>query len=302
MDTRQHQPLVVICGPTASGKTAVAVQLARQYGGEIICADSRTVYKGMDIGTAKPSREEQQEVPHHLLDVVSPKERFTAYDFQQLSLKAIEGIRSRGKLPIMVGGTGLYIDSVVFNYKFPEQASLKARSRYEKMSADELYQYCIKNNIKLPENYKNKRHLINSILRINNNNSRDRDVIHNTIIVGITTDKEELKQRIVQRAEHMFDQGVAEEAEKMAKTYGWNNEAMTGNIYSLIKDYIDGDMSYEQVINKFTTLDLQLAKRQITWLKRNKHITWLPRDLVFSYVSDQLNGLQARTNRTKMIS
>ena len=296
MASNSDKPLLVIVGPTASGKSDLAMKVATKYDGEIICADSRTIYRGMDIGTAKPSAEEQKQVPHHSLDVVSPGDRFTVYDFQQLAFRAIEDIRSRNKLPVMVGGTGLYIDSVIFNYQFPKQIPLKTRLRYEGMSTEELYKYCIKNNIKLPENYKNKRHLINSIVRKNDNNSSNNRIIDNIIIVGITTSKEELKQRIIQRAEHMFDQGVVDEAKKLGEIYGWNNEAMTGNIYPLIKKYIDGNLSYEEVIDKFTTLDWQLAKRQITWLKRNSHIQWMTKDLVFSYISDRLDNWQARTN------
>ena len=296
MASNSDKPLLVIVGPTASGKSDLAMKVATKYDGEIICADSRTIYRGMDIGTAKPSAEEQKQVPHHLLDVVSPGDRFTVYDFQQLAFRAIEGIRSRNKLPVMVGGTGLYIDSVIFNYQFPKQIPLKTRLRYEEMSTEELYKYCIKNNIKLPKNYKNKRHLINSIVRKNDNNSINNRIIDNIIIVGITTSKEELKQKIIQRAEHMFDQGVVDEAKKLGEIYGWNNEAMTGNIYPLIKKYIDGNLSYEEVIDKFTTLDWQLAKRQITWLKRNSHIQWMTKDLVFSYISDRLDNWQARTN------
>ena len=296
MASNSDKPLLVIVGPTASGKSDLAMKVATKYDGEIICADSRTIYRGMDIGTAKPSAEEQKQVPHHSLDVVSPGDRFTVYDFQQLAFRAIEDIRSRNKLPVMVGGTGLYIDSVIFNYQFPKQIPLKTRLRYEGMSTEELYKYCIKNNIKLPENYKNKRHLINSIVRKNDNNSSNNRIIDNIIIVGITTSKEELKQRIIQRAEHMFDQGVVDEAKKLGEIYDWNNEAMTGNIYPLIKKYIDDNLSYEEVIDKFTTLDWQLAKRQITWLKRNSHIQWMTKDLVFSYISDRLDNWQARTN------
>ena len=290
MASNSDKPLLVIVGPTASGKSDLAMKVATKYDGEIICADSRTIYRGMDIGTAKPSAEEQKQVPHHSLDVVSPGDRFTVYDFQQLAFRAIEDIRSRNKLPVMVGGTGLYIDSVIFNYQFPKQIPLKTRLRYEGMSTEELYKYCIKNNIKLPENYKNKRHLINSIVRKNDNNSSNNRIIDNIIIVGITTSKEELKQRIIQRAEHMFDQGVVDEAKKLGEIYDWNNEAMTGNIYPLIKKYIDDNLSYEEVIDKFTTLDWQLAKRQITWLKRNSHIQWMTKDLVFSYISDRLDN------------
>lgn len=296
MVPNSDKPLLVIVGPTASGKSDLAMKVATKYDGEIICADSRTIYRGMDTGTAKPSKKEQKQVPHHLLDVALPGDRFTVYDFQQLAFRVIEDIRSRNKLPIIVGGTGLYIDSVIFNYQFPKKVPLKTRLKYEEMSTKELYKYCIKNNIKLPKNYKNKRHLINSIVRKNNNNSNDNRIGDNIIIVGITTSKEELRQRIIQRAEHMFDQGVVDEAKKLGEIYGWDNEAMTGNIYPLIKKYIDGNLLYEEVIDKFTTLDWKLAKRQITWLKRNSHVQWMTRDSVFSYTSDRLNNRQARTN------
>lgn len=296
MASHSDKPLVVIVGPTASGKSDLAMKVAAEFNGEIICADSRTIYKGMDVGTAKPSVEDQNQIPHHLLDVVLPGDRFTAYDFQQLALKVIKDIRSRNKLPIMVGGTGLYVDSVIFDYKFPKQASLEARSYYETMSVDELSKYCIKNNIKFPQNYKNKRHLVNSIIRESDTNSNSNSIIDNIIIVGLTTNKEELKQRIMQRSEQMFEQGVVGEAKKLGKIYGWNNEAMTGNIYRLIKDYLNGDLSQKQTIDKFTTLDWRLAKRQITWLKRNKHIKWLGRGQAFSYISDQLQVRRTRTN------
>ena len=118
MDTTNSQPLVVICGPTASGKSEIAMHLARQKNGEIICADSRTIYKYMDIGTAKPSLQDQREVPHHLLDIVEPGQRFTVVDFKSRALGVIADMRKRGKLPILVGGTGLYIDSIIYDYQF----------------------------------------------------------------------------------------------------------------------------------------------------------------------------------------
>ena len=116
-----EQPLVVIAGPTASGKSELAMKLAERFNGEIICADSRTIYKNMDIGTAKPTKLDQKAITHHLLDMIEPGELFSVYDFQQQAKAAINAIRSSGKLPIMVGGTGLYIDSVVFYYYFTQK-------------------------------------------------------------------------------------------------------------------------------------------------------------------------------------
>jgi tRNA dimethylallyltransferase len=142
-------PLVVIVGPTASGKSALAIELAEQFGGEIICADSRTVYKGMDIGTAKPSLEDQARVPHWGLDLVDPNEPFSVADFQTYAFEKIADVRSRGKIPFLVGGSGLYIDAVIFEFKFME-IDTALRAKLDKMSLEELHDYCIENNINLP--------------------------------------------------------------------------------------------------------------------------------------------------------
>lgn len=156
-------PLIVIVGPTASGKTSLAIRLAQKYGGEIICADSRTVYRDMDIGTAKPTPEERALVSHWGLDLVSPGERFTAADFKRYALEKIDEIRARGHVPFIVGGTGLYVDSVVFDYEFGGSVDESQRQELEVLSIEELHKYCFKHNISLPENNKNKRHLIRAI-------------------------------------------------------------------------------------------------------------------------------------------
>ena len=181
------RPLVVITGPTASGKTSLAIRIAKKFNGEIICADSRTVYKGMDIGTAKPTKEEQAGVPHWGIDLVEPGERFTVADFQEYAYKKIDDIRSRGKLPMLVGGTGLYIDAVIDGYEFSGDADCKLRKRLEEMTLDDLYEYCTKNNINLPENKKNKRYVIRSIERKSISVKIHREIFNNIIVVGIAT-------------------------------------------------------------------------------------------------------------------
>src|SRR5688572_21256799 len=158
-----NKPLIVIAGPTASGKSALAMKVAKKYNGEIICADSRTVYKGMDIGTAKPSAVDRKEVPHHLLDIVQPNQPFTAADFKEQALAAIDDISGRGKLPIMVGGTGLYIDSVIFDYRFGDPADPDKRAQLQDMTLEQLQQMCVMEGIRLPENTKNKRHLVRAV-------------------------------------------------------------------------------------------------------------------------------------------
>ncbi len=277
-NVRSEPPLVVIVGPTASGKTALAIELAEQFGGEIICADSRTVYRYMDIGTAKPTPEERSRIPHWGLDLVEPGQRFTAADFQQYAEEKIRDIRSRNKVPMLVGGTGLYIDSVLFSYSFGPDRDEKRRQELETMSIGELHNYCTLNNISLPQNKENKRYVIRAIEQNMINNSSRKEPLNNSIIVGIATEKEVLRIKIRDRIEQLLQSGVVEEARILGNKYGWNNEAMTGNIYRLIHRFDQGEITYEEFIHQAEIKDRQLAKRQLTWLKRNKFITWLPLD------------------------
>jgi tRNA dimethylallyltransferase len=273
MASTAQPPLIAIVGPTASGKTELAINLALRWGGEIICADSRTVYKGMDIGTAKPSLEEQAKVPHHLLDVVDPDDNFSVADFQRLAKQAIESIRSRHRTPFLVGGTGLYVDSILFDYKFGPKADQAQRSKFESMSVEQLQEYCKNNNIELPENSKNKRYLIRNIER-GGVVSSDKYIIKDCFVVGISTDKAILKARIEKRADSLFASGMLEEAIEIAEQYNWKGEAFTGNIYRLAQTVQRGEMSFAEARDKFITLDWRLAKRQLTWLRRHSFIHW----------------------------
>ncbi len=283
---RVGYPLIVIVGPTASGKTTVAVELAEQLGGEIICADSRTIYKDMDIGTAKPSSEERQRVVHWGIDLVSPDQEFTVSDFKQYADEKIADIRSRGKVPILVGGTGLYTDAVIFDYQFGGKADVLKREYLESLRLEELHVYCYKNNIELPENRRNKRYVIRTIERSRRTGRRQQEPIDGSIIVGIATEKDELRTRIADRAEQLFAQPVVEEAKMLGKKYGWESEAMTGNIYPLLRSHLCGEMSLEEVKSRFKDLDWKLAKRQLTWFRRNPHIEWLTRGDVTTYVNE----------------
>lgn len=267
-------PLVVIVGPTASGKTSLAIELAEKFGGEIICADSRTIYKGMDIGTAKPTADERARVPHWGLDLVEPGDYFSAADFKQYAYQKIDEIRERGHVPFLVGGTGLYVDAVVFDYEFGARADDKLRADLNALSLEELHEYCYKNNIKLPENYKNRRYVIRAIEQNNVPTSRKAKPVSTSIIVGIATERDILRERIEARSEQIFDDGVVEEATLLGKKYGWENEAMTGNVYPLVRAYLKKEITKEEMQEKFTTLDWRLAKRQLTWLRRNSHIQW----------------------------
>lgn len=282
---RPEPPLVVIVGPTASGKTALAIKLAKQYNGEIICADSRTVYEGMDIGTAKPSREEQAGVPHWGLDAVQPDQRFTAAEFKRYAIGKIAEIRSRGRVPFVVGGTGLYVDGILFDYQYDDAYDPALRQRLAVLTVQELQNYCVENNIQLPKNTQNSRHLIRAIEQKSINNKRKDEIIPNTIVVGIATNRDTLRKRIALRSEQMLSNGVVDEAIKLGKKYGWDIAAMTGNIYPLIKLHLENQVTEEELEVKNTTYDWQLAKRQMTWFRRNPYIYWGHNEQIHDYVA-----------------
>ena len=292
--TTYHLPLVVIVGPTASGKTSLAIKIAKDFGGEIICADSRSIYKGLDIGTAKPTVGEQREVKHWGLDLVGPGERFTVADFKKYANAAIDDIRSRGKIPFIVGGTGLYIDGVILDYKFTSSEVVFNRGSFESLSIDELHDYCRKHNISLPENSKNIRYVIRAIERNGINNTRNAKPNSNTIVVGISTERSLLRQRIKLRVEQMFNNGIVDETNKLGELYGWDSEPLTGNVYRIVRDLIDGRVSLEEAKIKAEIQDWRLAKRQITWFRRNSFIKWCSLDDAEEYIG-QILAKQARS-------
>lgn len=282
------KPLVVITGPTASGKTSLAIDLAKRYGGEIICADSRTIYRGMDIGTAKPTVEERRGVPHWGLDLVDPGESFSAAQFKAYAEQKITEIRQRSRLPFLVGGTGLYVDAVIFDFQFGSQADERLRQTLADMSVEELQNHCHKNNIELPENKKNKRYLIR---KIEQNGAKIRGSIaprDDCIVVGITTNKKELRTKIEFRAEQIFENNVVEEAIALGEKYGWQSEAMTGNIYPIIYRYIQGDIDEVELRRQFVLSDWHLVKRQLTWLRRNPYLLWGDIQAIEHYLSQLL--------------
>lgn len=283
-----EQPLIVIVGPTASGKTTLAIEVAKQFSGEIICADSRTVYKGMDIGTAKPTKAQQSEVPHFGLDLVGPDEPFSVFEFKKYADQKIAEIKKRGHIPILVGGTGLYIDAVLFDYQFGIGIDKKLRSKLQHMSLTELYDYCESHKINLPENYKNKRYVIRTIENSGSNIIRKIEPVYKNIIVGITTDKILLREQIITRIEQLIENGVVEEATKLGKKYGWEIEAMKSNMYPLIHRYIENDITNDDLVAKSVTVDWRLAKRQLTYLRRNKFIHWMTISEANKYLLDQL--------------
>jgi len=284
-------PLIVIVGPTASGKTALAIKLAKQFNGEIICADSRTIYQEMNIGTAKPTQKEQEQVKHWGIDLIAPDEKFTAADFQKYANDKIHEIRLRSKIPFLVGGSGLYVDAVIFDYKFGDAADEKIREELNKMTVRELQDYCEKHNIPLPKNRENKRYLVRSIERGNDSeNSRDK-IRDDAITIGIDIAKGELRERIAKRTREIFDGGIEAETKQLAKKYSWDSEAMKSNIYPIVWRILSGGISRDEAIRLAEIADWHLAKKQLTWFRRNPQIKWLKRNEVEKYLREKLESL-----------
>ena len=266
-------PLVVLVGPTASGKSRIALQLAEKFNGEIISADSRAIYKHLDIGTAKPTLDQLQKVPHHLIDIVEPDQPFTAADFKQAANEAIADVASRGKLPILVGGTGLYVDSVIFDYTFLPPGDAQERERLSRLSVEALQQLLKARGIPLPLNEHNPRHLIRR-LEAGYIPTEPRQLRANTVVIGIEVEPDELKQRIAIRVDAMFAQGLAHEATSMGERYGWQVQALQTIGYREFRAYAEGTQSLTETHDQIVQDTISYAKRQRTWFKRNKSIQW----------------------------
>lgn len=266
---------LVIVGQTASGKSELAIKLAKKFNGEIICADSRTIYQGMDIGTAKPTEGNQTEVKHHLLDVVEPSEEFSAAEFKQLALQKIKNISGRGKLPLLVGGTGLYINGVVYDYGFGSKKDIKRRHDLEQLSDERLYDLAKSLGIGENEvNFKNRRHLIRAVER-GGVIKEDSKLQPGYVLIGIKISPDELKNRIKARLDDMLSAGLKEEVQGLADRYGFDAPGMNAICYREWRGYLDGEQAIEQVKQNLYKHTWQYAKRQKTWFKRDKNIQWI---------------------------
>lgn len=271
--------LIALVGETASGKSALAMELARQFDGELICADSWTVYKGFDIGTAKPSATEQAEVRHHLLDVADPERGFSAVEFQKLARQAIGDIRACGRLPILVGGTGLYIDSVLFDYQFLPAPPQGMREELNKLSLEELqHQVHVQGLDTAGIDLQNRRRIIRLIENRGVRPSKGQ-MREDALVLGIVVDKEHLRERAIRRVDAMLAAGLEDEVRNLAERYGWEAEPMKGIGYREWRPYFEPQpelhQDLEQTRERIISATMGLAKRQRTWFKRNEHIHWL---------------------------
>ena len=268
-------PLVVIVGETASGKSALALELAERFNGELICADSWTVYRGFDIGTAKPTAQEQARVPHHLLDIADPREGFSAVIFQRLAKEVIADITARGKLPILVGGTGLYIDSILYDYGFLPPSDPALRAELSALSLAAVLNRADELGLDTTGvDTRNKRRVIR-LIENNGLQPTKHELRDNTLVLGLQVPRDELRARVTARVDTMLAAGLENEACELAGLYGWDAEPMKGIGYREWQPYFAGTQNLDETRERILKATMDLAKRQRTWFKRNNGIQWL---------------------------
>ncbi len=269
--------LLVIVGPTASGKSALGLKIAQKFNAEIINADSRSIYRYMDIGTAKPTSQEMLLIPHHLVNIKNPNQVYSASKFKRDALKAIDDIVSRGRLPIIVGGTGLYVDSLLFDYQFPGLNTDTNRKTLRELPHEELLQKLLDSDFEAFDSIdlKNPHRVLRAVETAGFPRSKSTDMRPDTLVIGLSLNKEVIQKRIYSRIKKMLREGLINEVEQVGETFGWDNESMTGPAYRSFKGVILSDKTIADASQEFAKRDIALAKRQMTWFKRNKNIHWL---------------------------
>lgn len=311
------QPLIVLTGPTAVGKTSLSISLAKAVNGEIISADSMQVYKKMDIGSAKIRSEEMQAIPHHLVDVLEPEEEFHIVKFQQMAKKAMEDIYSRGKIPILVGGTGFYIQAVTKDIDFTEaqqendyRKELEALAeekggehlhemlrKVDPVSADAIHAHNVKRVIRALEFYNQN----GSPISAHNEEQKQHESPYNLAYFVLNMPRELLYERIDLRVDQMMKEGLLEEVSRL-KEEGCHRGmvSMQGLGYKEILAYLDGEYPLEEAVRVLKRDTRHFAKRQLTWFRREQELTWVNKDQ-FSYQEDQILDYMLETCRKKGI-
>ncbi len=272
--------VIVITGPTAVGKTKLSIELAKRYNGEIINADAVQVYKGLDIGSAKVTEEEKEDIPHHLFDIKEVDEEYTIYHYQKDCRKLIKEVQGRGKTPILVGGTGLYIKAALYDYKLTEE---KETNTYDNLTDKELYNKLLEldKNIVIDKN--NRRRLIRALNYYKENNksintNTTNKLLYDAIFIGLTTDRRILYDKINSRVDIMIKEGLLNEVkvfyDKNIRTKPLLNAIGYREIYS----YFDGNISLEEAIDKIKQNSRHYAKRQYTFFNHQLPVVWFETD------------------------
>lgn len=311
-----REPLVILTGPTAVGKTKLSIALAKAIGGEIISADSMQVYKYMDIGSAKIRPEEMQGVKHYLVDELEPSEEFHVVRFQQMAKHAIEEIRSRGHIPILVGGTGFYIQAIVNDIDFTENEASPYRQELETLAAEKGAEYLheelkkadpesaeaihannVKRVIRALEFYK----LTGKKISQHNEEQREKESPYNFAYFVLNDDRVKLYARIEQRIDEMLEEGLVEEVTRL-KEMGYHRGmvAMQGLGYKEVLAYLDGECTLDEAVEILKRDTRHFAKRQITWFKRERDVIWLNKE-DYAYDEEQILGQMLNILREKEI-
>lgn len=282
----KKQKVLVIVGPTASGKTSLAVMVAKKYEGEVISADSRQVYRGLDIGTEKITEKEMGGIPHHLIDVCDPKETYTVEMFKQQATDAVAHIFEKGKLPIVVGGTGWYIDALIYDHLIPPvPPNPELREALEKQTNEELLRLLSEKDPKRTETIDphNKRRLVRALEIIDALGSvpelERKDMVYDALIIGIEADDAALKERIEKRLDRALQGGLIEETKKLHESgVSWQRMDEFGLEYRLAGRFIRGEIDEKTMREEMLRELWQYVKRQRTWFKRNQDIKWFDMD------------------------
>lgn len=273
------------------GKTALSIELAKKIDGEIVSADSMQIYKDMDIGSAKPTKEEMGDIKHYMIDFVSPEERYSVADYKKQAVCAIEEILKKGKTPIVVGGTGLYIDSLIYgieyqDIEFDEQYRKELEKIADEKGLEDLYNKAKEIDAEAIKNIsKNDKKRIIRILEIykatgktkteQEIESRKNEVLYDYRVFALNMDREILYDRINKRVDIMIKQGLIEEVKNICKKYKKYPTAMQGLGYKEIKEYLEGELTKEEAIEKIKQETRRYAKRQLTWFRKNKQTIWI---------------------------
>lgn len=284
--------IIVIGGPTASGKTSLGVELAKRVNGEVISADSMQIYKDMTIGTAKPLPEEMDGIPHYLIDFVSPDKRYSVAEFKVDAEKKIEEILAKGKVPIVVGGTGLYIDTLVYGIEYPDiefdeeyRNELLSKAETEQGLSD-LYEEAVRIDAKAMQKISSSdKKRITRVLEIYNATgktktemerlSRLNGVKYDYKVFAIDMDREKLYERINLRVDLMMSQGLIDEVKKIVSKYDKFPTAMQGLGYKEVLEFLNGEITELEMVEKIKQETRRYAKRQLTWFRKNKDIVWI---------------------------
>lgn len=272
--------VIVITGPTAVGKTKLSIELAKKLNGEIINADAMQVYKGLNIGTAKVTEKEKENIPHHLFDIKEVEEEYSIYNYQKDCRKVIDDILRRNKTPILVGGTGLYIKAALYDYKLSEE---KTNNTYDNLKTEEIYKELLKLDKDINIDKNNRRRLIRALNYYKENdtsisNNKTNKLLYDTIFIGLTTDREILYEKINQRVDNMIENGLLEEVKYYYDKNIKTKPLINGIGYKELYNYFDGLCRKEEAVEKIKQNSRHYAKRQYTFLNHQLNVVWFETD------------------------